>query len=101
MTTLIGKRLVSADRRAKILILHFDDDLSLLVHLKLAGQVAVLLPDGAGLIAGHPVPDPAGPYPHKTTHVTFRFDDGTIAYFSDVRQFGWFRLMPTSSVAPA
>lgn len=91
----------AADRRAKVLILHFDDNLSLLVHLKLAGQVAVMLPDGSRLVAGHPVPDPAGPYPHKTTHITFRLEDGTIAWFSDVRQFGWFRLMPSNDVEAA
>ena len=60
-----------------------------------------MLPDGTRLVAGHPIPDPTGHYPHKTTHVTFTFDDGTIAYFSDVRQFGWFRLMPAGSVAEA
>ncbi len=98
---LVGRRLQSADRRAKVLILHFDGDLSLLIHLKLAGQVALLLPDGERLVAGHPVPDPAGPYPHKATHITIRFDDGTIAWFSDVRQFGWFRLMPSESVPAA
>jgi formamidopyrimidine-DNA glycosylase len=98
---LVGRTLQSADRRAKVLILHFDGDLSLLVHLKLAGQVAVMPPGGERLVAGHPVPDPAGPYPHKATHITFRCDDGTIAYFSDIRQFGWFRLMPVDSVDAA
>ena len=101
MRLLVGRTLQSADRRAKVLILQFDGDLSLLVHLKLAGQVAVLLPGGERLVAGHPVPDPAGPYPHKATHITIRFDDGTIAHFSDVRQFGWFRLMPSESVGAA
>ena len=33
-------------RRAKVLILAFDHDLTLLVHLKLAGQVAVFLSSG-------------------------------------------------------
>ena len=34
-------------------------------------------------------------YPHKATHVIFRFADGTTLYHSDIRQFGWLRLMPT------
>lgn len=93
--------LVSARRRAKILNLAFDNGLSLLIHLKLAGQVAIHTPDGGRLVAGHPVPKPDGPYPHRVTHVTFVWDDGTVAYLSDVRQFGWLRLMPTEDVEAA
>jgi formamidopyrimidine-DNA glycosylase len=47
------------------------------------------------------VPDPAGPLPHKSTHLTLTFGDGTIAYYSDVRQFGWWRLMPSADVDAA
>ena len=101
LTTLEGTRLVDARRRAKILDLRFDSGYSLLVHFKLAGQWAIVRPDGSRLVAGHPVPDPQGPLPHKSTHVTFTFADGTIAYFSDVRQFGWLRLMPTEAVGAA
>lgn len=98
LSTLIGYRVARARRVAKILIIDFSGGLSLLVHFKLAGQISVHLPSGERQTAGHPIPDPAGPYPHKATHIEVHFDDGTIAYFSDVRQFGWFRLMPTSSV---
>jgi formamidopyrimidine-DNA glycosylase len=98
---LVGHRLVSARRRAKVLEIAFDNDLSMLIHLKLAGQFAILRSDGTRLVAGHPVPSPTGPYPHKTTHVTLTFDDGSIAYLSDVRQFGWVRIMPSADVATA
>jgi formamidopyrimidine-DNA glycosylase len=82
-----------------VLTILFSNDLSLVVHFKLAGQFAVLRPDGERAYAGHPVPAPKGDYPHKTTHLTLRFDDGTVAYYSDVRQFGWMRLMPSEDVA--
>ena len=101
LETLVGHTIMRARRRAKVLIIDLDGELSLLVHLKLAGQVALFLPDESRLVAGHPVPAPTGDYPHKTTHVEFAFADGTIAYFSDVRQFGWFRLMPTDDVEAA
>jgi formamidopyrimidine-DNA glycosylase len=97
LSILEGRTLASASRRAKVLILGFGD-LSLLMHFKLAGQWAIMLPDGTRLVAGHPVPDPSGLYPHKSTHVTFRFDDGAVAYYSDVRQFGWLRLIPSDEV---
>ena len=101
LTMLQGAVLVSARRRAKVLSLAFDNDLSLLIHLKLSGQISIHLPGGRQVGAGHPVPKPDGQYPHSATHVDFIFDDGTIAYFSDVRQFGWLRLMPSEDIDAA
>ncbi len=98
---MVGHAIIGARRRAKVLAIDFDGDLTLLVHFKLAGQLAVIRPDGRRAIAGHPVPKPDGDYPHKATHFDLRFDDGTIAWFSDLRQFGWYRLMPTDHVAAA
>jgi len=98
---LLGQRVVAARRRAKVLIVDWSGGLSLLAHFKLAGQLAVELVDGTRRVAGHPVPDPAGPYPHKATHLIFRFADGAILYHSDVRQFGWLRLLPTDDVGAA
>lgn len=98
---LVGRTVAGARRRAKVLIVDFDDDLSLLIHFKLAGQLAVFRSDGQRIVAGHPVPKPDGPYPHKATHVILAFQDGTIAYFSDIRQFGWFRLLASNDVESA
>jgi formamidopyrimidine-DNA glycosylase len=81
-----------------VLTIDFSADLTLMVHFKLAGQFAVHHLDGTRAVAGHPVPKPDGPYPHRATHIVFTFEDGTVAYYSDVRQFGWLRLMPTSDV---
>ena len=98
---MVGHTVIGARRRAKVLTIDFDGELSLMIHFKLAGQLAVIRPNGARSIAGHPIPKPEGDYPHKATHFDLRFDDGTIAYFSDIRQFGWYRLMPTEHVAAA
>lgn len=98
VSVLVGTTFTAARRRAKILILDTDTGLSLLVHFKLSGQLAIISPDGNRLVAGHPVPPPTGTFPHKATHVDVTFRDGTIAYYSDVRQFGWMRLMPSSQV---
>lgn len=95
---LIGRTVLGARRRAKILVIDFTGELSLVIHLKLAGQVAVHHTDGLRHTAGHPVPDPAGPYPHKATHIELDFGAGTILYISDIRQFGWLRLLPTDEV---
>jgi formamidopyrimidine-DNA glycosylase len=95
---LVGHTLLAAERRAKVLITHWSGGLSVLTHFKLAGQLAVVRPDGRRIVAGHPVPDPEGDLPHKSTHLTLTFDDGTIVYYSDLRQFGWWRLMPSDDV---
>lgn len=98
---LVGQRLLAARRRAKVLVTDWSGGLSVLTHFKLAGQLAVVRPRQPALVAGHPVPAPEGPLPHKATHLTLRFADGTVAYYSDVRQFGWWRLMPTPDVEAA
>lgn len=98
---LIGQTLLGADRRAKVLITSWSEGLSVLTHFKLAGQLAVVRPDGTRAVAGHPVPAPDGPLPHKSTHLTLRFDDGTVVYYSDIRQFGWWRVMPSPAVPGA
>lgn len=99
LSLLLGQELQGAERRAKVLITHWSGDLSLLAHFKLAGQLAVIRADGSRDVAGHPVPSPEGPLPHKSTHLAFHFDQGTVAYYSDIRQFGWWRLMPSDDVA--
>lgn len=101
LDALVGETVLGARRRAKVLIVDFSNSLSLLIHFKLAGQLAVHRPDEPRAAAGHPIPDPLGPYPHKTTHIEFTFTDGTICYFSDVRQFSWLRLMPIDDVQAA
>jgi len=94
---LLGMQLLSVRRRAKVLITDWSHDLAMLFHLKLSGQVS-LQRDGERRTAGHPVPNPDGPYPHKTTHISFDFDSGWTLHLSDVRQFGWIRIMPAGAV---
>lgn len=98
---LVDAELVAARRRAKVLTLDFSNDISLMLHFKLAGQWAIFLPDGSRHVAGHPHPKPDGEYPHKATHATIAFDDSTVVQYSDIRQFGWWRVMETSAVAEA
>lgn len=100
-TALVGAEVVGARRRAKVLAIDFSNGMSLMLHFKLAGQWAVILPSGQRLVAGHPVPVPNGEYPHKATHADLIFTDGTIVHYSDIRQFGWWRIMPSSDVQAA
>lgn len=93
-TTIVGRRLLRASRRGKVLDIAFDGGVDLLIHFKLAGQLALELPDGERRVAGHPVPKPDGQYPHKATHAKIVFEDGRLFWYSDIRQFGWFNILP-------
>lgn len=98
---LVGATLIQARRRAKVLTLDFSNNLSLMLHFKLSGQWAIFLPNGTHHVAGHPHPKPEGEYPHKATHATITFNNGTIVHYSDIRQFGWWRIMASEDVEAA
>lgn len=98
---LVGSTLIGTDRRAKVMVTHWSNHFSVLTHFKLSGQLTVIRPDGTRVMAGHPVPGPEGPLPHKSTHLTLTFTDGSVLYYNDLRQFGWWRLMPADDVPAA
>jgi len=89
---LIGETLLAVRRRAKVLLLDFTNALTLAIHCKLSGQITVIAPESAPAMAGHPIPRVDEGYPHKTTHLIISFTDGSVLYYSDLRQFGWARL---------
>lgn len=84
-------------RRGKLLVWELSDDLALVTHLKLTGQVVHRAADGTVLAqGGHPVPAWGSPLPHKATHVTLRLDDGSVLYLTDIRQFARLWLFPAA-----
>ena len=98
---LIGKRIEGLRRRAKFLIFDLSDGLALVFHLRLAGQLVHRDAAGQTLAeGGHPVPAFGAPLPHRSTHVIFRFDDGSVLYLTDIRQFGRVWILPEDGVQP-
>src|SRR5213596_3013474 len=66
--SLIGKRIERIRRRAKFLIFDLSEDLALVLHLRLSGQLVHRSRDGVALATGgHPVPAFGAPLPHKAT----------------------------------
>ena len=94
---LIGAKIVSVKRRAKVLILDLDSGYSLIIHLKMTGQL-VYRGEKDQFGAGHPNESLIGILPDKSTRVIMRFTDGSTLYFNDQRKFGWVRLLPTIEV---
>jgi formamidopyrimidine-DNA glycosylase len=96
---LFGRRIERLWRRGKLSVWNLSDGLSLVVHLKLAGQMVHLDRDGKELgHGGHPVPMWGAPMPHKSSHVVFCLDDGSTLYLTDIRQFARLYLMPSGEV---
>jgi formamidopyrimidine-DNA glycosylase len=97
----IGKRIEGLRRRAKFLIFDLSDGLALVFHLRLAGQLVHRDAAGKTLAeGGHPVPAYGAPLPHRSTHVIFHFDDGSVLYLTDIRQFGRVWILPEAGVQP-
>ena len=93
---LVGAHISSISRRAKVLLIDLDTDYSLVIHLKMTGQLVYRGEDNFG--AGHPTDSLIGELPDRSTRVTFTFDDDSHLYFNDQRKFGWVRLYPTLEV---
>ncbi|TXG78130.1 bifunctional DNA-formamidopyrimidine glycosylase/DNA-(apurinic or apyrimidinic site) lyase [Patescibacteria group bacterium] len=94
---LVGASVVDVRRRAKVLVIDLDREYSLIIHLKMTGQLVYVARDHR-FGAGHPNDSLIGQLPDKSTRVTLTFADGAHLYFNDQRKFGWMRLMPTVEI---
>jgi formamidopyrimidine-DNA glycosylase len=93
---LVGAEIKSVRRRAKVLIIELSSNYSLVIHLKMTGQLVFRGDEAFG--AGHPTQSLVGELPDKSTRVKFEFSDGSKLFFNDQRKFGWIRLIPTPLV---
>jgi formamidopyrimidine-DNA glycosylase len=94
-----GKRIEKVWRRGKFTVWNLSGGVTLVVHLKLAGQMVLVDREGNELAhGGHPVPMWGSPLPHKSTHVVFCLDDRLILYLTDIRQFARLHLMPDAAL---
>jgi formamidopyrimidine-DNA glycosylase len=89
---LIGQKIVAVNRRAKILQLKLANDLTILVHLKMTGQLILVQADGNRVGGGHPTADWTQTLPSSHTRVLITFEDGDKLFFNDQRVFGWLKI---------
>lgn len=94
---LIGAEVMEVKRRAKVLIVELNTKYSLLIHLKMTGQL-VYRDAVQRFGAGHPNDSLIGKLPDKSTRVIFTFADDSQLFFNDQRKFGWVRLLPTAEI---
>lgn len=93
---LVGARVLEVKRRAKVLLIELDSKYSLVIHLKMTGQMVFVGRERFG--AGHPNDSLIGDLPDKSTRAIIDFSDGSKLFFNDQRKFGWVKLVPTAEV---
>lgn len=93
---LINATVLDVRRRAKVLLIDLSTDYTLVIHLKMTGQLVFRGEETFG--AGHPNESLIGDLPDRSTRVTLEFMDGAKLYFNDQRKFGWMKLVPTVEV---
>ncbi len=99
---LLEKRLLAILRRGKLLILSFEGEAYLLIHLKMTGQLIFLSGDSR-VAGGHSLGSKksraadswltavGGDLPNKHTRAVLLFEGGGRLYFNDLRRFGYLK----------
>ena len=122
---LYGATVLAVRRRAKVLLIDLSTEYTLVVHLKMTGQLVFIKEGSAPPLdsevnsesslhplklgqspradierfgAGHPNDSLISELPDRSTRVSIAFTDGSHLYFNDLRKFGWMKLYPTIEV---
>lgn len=81
---LAGRQIVKLTRRAKYLLIHFDQDV-LVIHLGMSGRMTII--------------EKGAEYkPQKHDHMVMRMQDGAVIAFNDPRRFGVVLLLKESEL---
>ena len=97
-----GSKVVGVRRFAKIIVVDLSNNYSMLIHLKLTGQLVLVSKGAKGEteknIGGHLSKIYEKPLPHAHTQVIFTFTDGSRLYFNDLMKFGYIKAVKTDEV---
>lgn len=90
-----GAAIKDVRRFAKVLALDLSNGKSLVIHIKLTGQ---LIYRGPNLKEKVELSKKVNALPGPHTHVIFKFNRSGFLYYNDMRQFGWMRIFDTKDV---
>ena len=88
---LISQEIDKLDRRGKALLIHLSNQMWMMVHLRMTGQMIFV--GDEKFAAGHPDGGFTEEMPGRHTRVYFDFEDGTHLYFNDQRKFGFIAVL--------
>ncbi|MEK9156123.1 MAG: bifunctional DNA-formamidopyrimidine glycosylase/DNA-(apurinic or apyrimidinic site) lyase [Patescibacteria group bacterium] len=100
----LGAKVESIKRRAKVLCLCLSGDKNLLFHLKMTGQLIYRQrPEAEGrrpgdIAGGHPSHDWHANLPNAQTRLAINFADGSKLFFNDLRMFGWCKVLSDAEI---
>lgn len=86
-----GCQFKSVKRRAKLLIFKVNNNVFMLNHLKMTGQLIYIAPTGQAVSGGHAHSGKL--FPNKFNRAIFSFNDGSKLYFNDLRKFGYLKIV--------
>ena len=85
-------------RFGKALVIDLDNKKSLMIHLRMTGQLIYDPKDKTErFAAGHPSENFVDQLPNKQTRLILELEDGTL-YFNDQRKFGFIKVLETKEV---
>ncbi len=93
----VGARITAVQRRAKLAMISLSSGQTIIIHLKMSGQLIWQPMHGRMRVGGHPIPGGTIDLPNRYSHVIFRCVGGSL-YFNDQRQFGYLKLVPTDQL---
>ena len=110
----IGYKVISIERRAKVVAIRLENNYNLLFHLKMTGQLIFRQESGVRsqvsetinsklhtpneFAGGHPSHDWHGKLPNSNTRIIFDFDDHSKLFFNDMRKFGWCKVLKDEEI---
>ncbi|HEX6977221.1 MAG TPA: bifunctional DNA-formamidopyrimidine glycosylase/DNA-(apurinic or apyrimidinic site) lyase [Patescibacteria group bacterium] len=92
---LIGGKIKVVRRFAKVLSIDLSNGYSIVIHIKLTGQ---LIYRGPNLSNPPQISKKVQGLGDKHTHVIFKLDKNGLLYYNDVRKFGWIKVIKTTDV---
>src|SRR5689334_21135725 len=95
-SNLIGAKFQNARRFGKVTSIDFDNNYSVVTHVKMTGQFVYR---GPNLKDQKPLSKKVvGGVPGPHTHVIFHLDHDGILFYNDLRRFSWMKVTKTEEV---
>ncbi len=91
---IVGNIIIDIRRRGKGLLIDFDNNFSLAIHVKMTGQL---------IYRGEKTKDKklsskVKTLPNNYTRIIFYLDQNAQLYYNDIRRFGWMKVLPTDDL---
>lgn len=92
---IINGKILEVRRFAKVIVIDLSNKKSLVIHIKLTGQLIYRGPNLKGEVE---LSKKVAGLPGKSTHVIFKLDRNGTLFYNDFRQFGWIKIVDTKDI---